>query len=426
MILQFWLGAILLLVIACAVLIFHFVAHNAQRGDRHRLSSRDLLNRNLYEIRLAEIEQDDAQGLIIDKDKMISELQYNLLDDTDPKRSKKESKVNTRLWFPGLVVLILGSVALYWSVGSYQQVANWESVLQRYPALQDELFNDKNIRPSEQNLRDIMLGLRSHLTTQVDDADGWLLYSRLAMVFKDADMALDAIKKAYQLKPNSNAIRFVYIQLKMQGEEYDKEQAKAMLQSLLKEQPHNIEAWSMYAFMAVEEDDFSTAIVRWQKMLTLVDDNSEQATVLHDSIAYAQKQIIARAVSATPNSATIEPTTQQRLAAPVGQTYQVQISIADRVIIPEPGYLFVFAQQVGAKMPIAAVKIKITRFPVAVELSDANSMVAGNKLSLYPEFIIKARISSDGSITSGKWQGQSDLIKTGEKGAIKVHIAQPL
>lgn len=417
MILQFWLGVILLLMVACVVFAFSFIARK-NRANKNG-AARNLLNRNLYDIRLDEIEKDEQQGLILDKDKIITELQHNLLDDTLDSPVEKAPEAQKWLWLPGVLLLILGSVSLYWSVGSYQQLDNWQNVLQRYPALQEKLFNDPDSRPSDQDFRDIMLGLRTHLAQAPDDADGWLLYSRLGMVFNDLELALNAVKKAYALNPDSVEIRLIYIQLKMQmSDQYSQQQAETMLLNLLKDKPDNLDAWSMYAFMALEKQDFSSAIERWQKMVSLVDQDSQQAAILHDSIAYAKKQM------AEAGNPVIE-TPQQAEVAAVGERYQVQITLADEVNLPENGFLFVFAQQPGAKMPIAAVKMKITAFPVTVELSDANSMM-GDKLSQHAEFIIKARISSDGGITSGTWQGETPLIKSGEKQKIKLLIAQPL
>jgi len=419
MILQFWVGAVLLLMVACVVFAFSFIARKNRANKNEKGAARNQLNRNLYDIRLAEIEKDDQQGLIIDKKKMITELQHNLLDDTLEAQVEKAPEAQKWLWLPGVLLLILGSVSLYWSVGAYQQLANWQNALQRYPELQEQLFNDPNSRPSDQDFRDIMLGLRTHLAQAPDDADGWLLYSRLGMVFNDLELALNAVKKAYSLNPDSVNIRLVYIQLNMQmGDQYSQQQAENMLINLLKDKPDNLDAWSMSAFMALEKQDFNLAIERWQKMLTFVDEKSQQADILHDSIAYAKNQM------AEANSPAIAASQQVEVAA-VGDRYRVQVSVGDDVTLPENGFLFVFAQQLGAKMPIAAVKMNITHFPLIIELSDANSMM-GDKLSLHAEFIIKARISSDGDITSATFQGQSELIKAGEKQTIELLIDQLL
>lgn len=429
MVFQFWLGAILLLVIACALFLLPFVAKNRPAQTENE-SSRNRLNRDLYDLRLTELEQEDAQGLLIDKQKIIHELQHNLLDDVNEAQLNKEAKENRWLWLPGLLILTLGSVSLYYSAGSYQQLDNWENVLQRYPALQNKLFNDPHSRPSEQDLRDIMLGLRSHLITAADDADGWLLYSRLAMVFKDVQLASDALKKAYYLDPQSADIRLGYIQLQMQTDDESlRRQAQVMLDQLLEEQPDKLEAWSVYAFIALQKKDFPTAIQAWQKMLTLLDADSEQAVILRDSIAYAKKQMNdgATEIIIAPEHLVSDPAqSEQSKVAPLGKTYQVEVAISQQVRIPRNAFLFVYASPVGSKMPVAVLKMRITHFPITVELSDANSMMAGNKLSSYSEFIIKARITPDSNITSGLWQGQTAIIKAAEKGSINVLISQKL
>lgn len=426
MILQFWLGALLLLVFAVLVFITPFInTKKLAQSSIQNNEMRNQLNKSLYDIRLAEVEADEAQGTITDKNKMIAELQYNLLDDISDFENKKQVNNSKLIWLPGLLILVLGSAVLYWSVGSYQQLENWQATLQRYPALKNKLLYDQNSRPTEQELRDIMLGLRTDLKLNPNNADGWLLYSRLGMVFKDSGMALDAIKKAYLLTPDSVDIRLVYIQLKMQqGDKYSQNRAESMVINLLKDYPQELDAWSIFAFMALEKQDFLGAIARWQQMLSLVDNNSEQAGIIRDSIAYAQSQMGRNEVVDS-----IKPVEQVKEKAGISDIYQVQISLSKEVVVPENGFLFVFAQPVtGPTMPIAAVRLAISSFPVSVQLSDANSMMQGMKLSDYPEFIIKARISPDANISKseGQWQGKSEIIQSGFDNKITILISEPL
>jgi len=437
MIVQFWLGAILLLIIASAIFVTPFLAAKREAKNNTQ-DKRNQLNRALYDIRLAELEQDDQQGLLIDKDKIVSELQHNLLDDISEEKITSTSNKGRLMWLPGLLLLTLGSAAMYWSVGAYQEVAKWEDTLQRYPALQDRLFNDPAVRPTEQELRDIMLGLRSKLANDSNDAQGWLLYSRLGMVFKDTALALDAIKKAYALDPKAKDIVLVYAQLKMQsGDEYAAQEAQQLLAEFLSTNPNELEAWSMYAFMALELQDFRAAITRWEKMLTLIDSSSEQAGMLRDSIDYAKKQIQSEQLEG--NSSTSEAELNAQPAPPVEQEvlldeageaiYKINISVADNVLVPQSGFMIVYAQAVaGPKIPIAAVKLELSQLPVSVHLSDADAMMQGVKLSDQSEFVIKARLSHTGDVTrkEGDWQGTSSVIKKGQLAAINITITEQL
>ena len=70
----------------------------------------------------------------------------------------------------------------------------------------------------------------------------------------------------------------------------------------------------------------------------------------------------------------------------------------------------------------------ILDFPVSVELSDLNAMMQDVKLSDYPEFKVKARISTDGTVnqSDGQWFGESEVIKAGQTSPINIKINQQL
>ena len=211
-----------------------------------------------------------------------------------------------------------------------------------------------------------------------------------------------------------------------------------MLQSLLNDEPNNLEAWSMSAFIALENEDYATAIKRWEKMLTLMDANSEKASMLKGSIAYAQAKMTEANNQVNPFTDENQQATEQQstelesTVKAIGQTYHVEIDLAEHVSIPENGFLIVYAQSAaGPPMPIAALKMSLpslSSFPIMVELSDANSMMEGVKLSDYPEFIIKARVSVDGNVNNkeGDWQGKSGKITTGKAETIKLLISEKL
>jgi len=434
MILQFWLGAILLLIIASAIFLIPFLGAKSSVKSSNN-DKRNQLNRALYDVRIAEIEKDDEQGLLIDKEKIINELQHNLLDDINDQQTVSTSNKSRFIWLPGLLLLTLGSVAMYSSLGAYNELDNWQKTLQRYPALQDKLFNDPDARPTEEDLRDIMLGLRTQLANDETDADGWLLYSRLGMVFKDTELALDAIKKAYALAPNSVDVVLVYAQLKMQkGDEYSQQQAEMMLQQLLIDHPTEIQAWSMYAFMALEQQNYSEAIKRWQAMLPLVDANSKQAGMLQDSIEYAKNQIQLEGTESIEENNVVPTTIKEtplevmldEAGAPI---YMVNIFVSERVVVPQSGFIIVYAQAVsGPKMPIAAVKLALTKLPLSTQIGDANAMMQGMKLSDQSEFVIKARLSKSGDVMKkeGDWQGTSAVIKAGQIEPVAIIINEQL
>ncbi len=290
MILQFWLATTILLIIVSVFAAIPFL--KIKKEGKQEYNTRNQLNRSLYQIRLLELERDAEQGMLSDKNKMLTELQYNLLDDIDDNQEIKKPARSKLIFLPGLFLLIVGSLALYSRVGAYEEVQHWQNTLQRYPALQRQLFKDSDSEATEQNLRDIMLGLRTNLQDNSEDPQGWLLYARLGMILENTDLALDAISKAYSLDPKSVDIRLLYIQLSMQtGDDFLQQKAQLMLTQLLKEIPNNVDAWSMSAFMALGDKDYSRAIFSWKRLLQIVSPNTKQARILKDSINYAQKKL---------------------------------------------------------------------------------------------------------------------------------------
>ncbi|MEL0657978.1 c-type cytochrome biogenesis protein CcmI [Psychromonas arctica] len=433
MILQFVIAALLLLVIFSVVVAIHFIRDKANKNTTQE--RRNQLNHELYDIRVKEVEDDIQQGVVLDKETMIAELQYNLLDDIDDvedKNSSTETKQNNspRIWIPGVIFLILATIALYWSVGAFKEVNDWQGTLQRYPEIHKKLFEDNDATPNEKELEDLMLGLRTHLASEPGDAQGWVLYSRLGRVFKDKELALGAIKKAIEAAPNNAEIELEYIELKMKiGDEHSQATAELMLNRFLQRYPDNYEGWSMYGFMALQQENFLGAIERWQKMLALVGQNSEKASMLKNSIAYAQEQLALQKQPETKTAMVEQSSPDQNTDKPaiVGPAYEVNITLSDQVNYTQNSTLFVYAQPVsGSSMPIAAIKLPISTFPVKVILSDANEMVKGIKLSDHSQFIIKARISADGSVNkeASQWIGTSTVINAGEKSAINIEIDQ--
>ncbi len=82
--------------------------------------------------------------------------------------------------------------------------------------------------------------------------------------------------------------------------------------------------------------------------------------------------------------------------------------------MPEEGFLFVFAQEsTGAvRMPAAVVKIPLGEFPVVVELSDKNAMMANYTLSQLQQAKLVARVSIDENVAQATGELQGEWIAT--------------
>ncbi|WP_026972648.1 c-type cytochrome biogenesis protein CcmI [Aliagarivorans marinus] len=414
----FWIVSIALLVLSGLVLLLPLFKRQ-EKGI-----SQTKLNQSLYKNRLDELSKEDDQGLADDSQQLVSELQYNLLDDVVDEPESAHRNVNVWQLVPGLAFLVVASVGLYFYLGAKEQVTHWQAVQQRLPELSERILGGQS-EVSDQELQDFALALRSKLQAEGDDPRGWFILAKVGQALNRLDIMTDASEKAHRLQPNDPSIIAVYAQsLLFSGDPNDRARAERMLVLALRENTQSLELWSMYAFLALEQQDYASAIGRWEQMLGLLEPGSPRAEVLQQSIEFAQAQLGASGQGASEQA--------QVAAAPVasaGPSYTITVDVDQGLSVPSSSFLFVYAKAVnGPPMPIAARKVAAPVFPVTVTLSDSDSMMEGLKLSQQGDFFITARLSYDDNVqtTSGDWEGTSDPVAQGEATPIRLTIDQLL
>ncbi|MGL4795274.1 MAG: c-type cytochrome biogenesis protein CcmI, partial [Aeromonas jandaei] len=291
----FWIVIAALLVLVSLALVVPL-----WRGEGKQSISRSALNKQLYRQRLLEIGEEREQGVLAEEPDSLIELQRSLLDDIpDVEQTARSGK--SLIWIPGVLVLVVVSLGLYFKLGSWQEVSRWQDANSRLGELSNRILVERDAKVTEQDLLDFTLGLRTRLKDEPNDYRGWLLLGRLALDGNDPEMANDALERAYKLAPQKSLVAVPYAQaLMMTG---DEAQADALLQAAIAQEPGNIEARSVYAFMALQKEDFQTALARWQAMLPLMEKGSPRYVMVERSMDYARAQLKQRGMAVTPSGA---------------------------------------------------------------------------------------------------------------------------
>ena len=405
----FWILGAALLVLASLALIVPL-----WRGEGRQSISRSALNKQLYRQRLLEIGEEREQGVLAEESESLVELQRSLLDDIpDVEQTARGGK--SLIWIPGVLVLAVVSVGLYAKLGAWQEVSRWQDASSRLGELSNRILVERDAQVTEQDLLDFTLGLRTRLKEEPNDYRGWLLLGRLTLDGNDPEMAREALEQAYALAPQKALVAVPYAQaLMMTGEEA---RADQLLQAVIAEDPANIEARSVHAFMALQKEDFQTALDRWQAMLPLLEKGSTRQVMVERSIEYAQQQLRQRgaAVSAAPATQTNQAAAQvQELAVKEGE-FPLHITLAPGIQLPEDAHLFVFAViPNGPPMPIAVKRIPAPQLPLTLSLGDGDAMMEGSKLAAHAELQFKARLSRGGNVMNkeGAFEGVSVTVPT--------------
>ncbi|WP_447830171.1 c-type cytochrome biogenesis protein CcmI [Aeromonas salmonicida] len=404
--------AFLIVIAALLVLVSLTLAMPLWRGEGEQSISRSALNKQLYRQRLLEIGEEREQGILAEEPESLVELQRSLLDDIpDVEQSARGGK--SLIWIPGVLVLVVVSLGLYYKLGAWQEVQRWQDASSRLGELSNRILVERDAQVTEQDLLDFMLALRTRLKDEPNDYRGWLLLGRLSLDGNDPDMAREALERAYDLAPQKAMVAVPYAQaLMMTG---DDAQADQLLSSAIALDPANIEARSVYAFMALQKEDFKTALMRWREMLPLMEKGSTRYAMVERSIDYAEQQLKQRGIAVTtPGAANKSDEQGQQLEVKKGE-FPIHVTLAAGIQMPEDAHLFVFAVVPnGPPMPIAVKRIAGPTLPVTLSLGDGDAMMEGSKLSAYPQLQFKARLSRGGNVMNkeGAFEGVSTSVPT--------------
>ncbi|HDN9018621.1 TPA: c-type cytochrome biogenesis protein CcmI [Aeromonas salmonicida] len=404
--------AFLIVIAALLVLVSLTLAMPLWRGEGEQSISRSALNKQLYRQRLLEIGEEREQGILAEEPESLVELQRSLLDDIpDVEQSARGGK--SLIWIPGVLVLVVVSLGLYYKLGAWQEVQRWQDASSRLGELSNRILVERDAQVTEQDLLDFMLALRTRLKDEPNDYRGWLLLGRLSLDGNDPDMAREALERAYDLAPQKTMVAVPYAQaLMMTG---DDAQADELLRSAIALDPANIEARSVYAFMALQKEDFKTALMRWREMLPLMEKGSTRYAMVERSIDYAEQQLKQRGIAVTTPGAVNKSDEQgQQLEVKKGE-FPIHVTLAAGIQMPEDAHLFVFAVVPnGPPMPIAVKRIAGPTLPVTLSLGDGDAMMEGSKLSAYPQLQFKARLSRGGNVMNkeGAFEGVSTSVPT--------------
>ncbi|MBL0512789.1 c-type cytochrome biogenesis protein CcmI [Aeromonas media] len=403
----FWIVIAALLALASLALILPL-----WRGEGRQSISRSALNKQLYRQRLREIGEEREQGILAEESESLVELQRSLLDDIpDVEQSARGGKSLT--WIPGVLVLVVVSLGLYYKLGAWQEVSRWQDASSRLGELSNRILVERDDEVTEQDLLDFTLGLRTRLKDEPNDYRGWLLLGRLTLDGNDPEMAREALERAYSLAPQKAMVAVPYAQaLMMTGEEA---RADQLLQAAIAQDPANIEARSVHAFMALQKEDFQTALVRWRAMLPLLEKGSTRHAMVERSIEYAEQQLRQRGIAVTAAPAAQAGQGNAQVVAVKEGEYPLHITLAPGIQLPEDAHLFVFAViPNGPPMPIAVKRIPGPQLPLTLSLGDGDAMIEGSKLAAYPELQFKARLSRGGNVMNkeGAFEGVSVTVPT--------------
>ncbi|WP_198675479.1 c-type cytochrome biogenesis protein CcmI [Pseudidiomarina salinarum] len=347
------------------------------RRQHERQRTRLDVNRELYEQRIQELDQEVAEGLLSEDAAQRSrrELDKRFVHENAELEQVHDERIRSDIWLPAVIVMVLG-IAGYMAFGSWGLQRQADEALQALPELGRKVISDDTAQTTPEELETFALGLRQKLLRAPDDAVAWLVYGRVMLALGQMEQAIDAFEKSYQLDPERTSTQLSYAQLLVStGDEQYLGKAARLLSQVLSDDPQNADALSLLGVVAYQRGDFEQAVSAWNLLLQQLPEADPRYQAIQQALADAEQQL-----------------------AGAQMTLEVLVDVHPSVItqVPPDGTLFVYVRDPdGAPIPAAVVRQPVGEFPVLVTLSDADAMLDDYRLSGLQQWQVMARISDD-------------------------------
>ena len=394
---DFWLAAGLLLLVALSFLLIPVL-----RGRRaQREEDRTALNVALYQERVAELQSQQAEGVLDDTQMAAGrdEAARELLADTEGADNARVSRLGKPLpLLAALLVPVLG-LGLYMHFGA-----------------SDKVGLTREFAQAPQSMEEMTRRLERAVAAQPDSAEGLYFLGRTYMAQDRPADAAKLFERTVAVAGREPELLGQWAQAQyFAANKQWSPQLQALTDEALKADPNEVTSLGLRGIAAFEGERYQEAIDYWKRLLAQLPEGDASRAALQGGIDRAAERLGGAPVQAT------EP-------APVAARLKVRVELAaalkDKVQPDDTVFIFARASN-GPPMPLAAKRVTVAQLPIEVELSDADAMMPQMKLSQYAEVQLVARVSRAGQPTQGEWIGQGAPLSSATQATQRLTIDTP-
>jgi len=424
----FWgiVAALILLAILMIVVPVFFWKRRELRSGTGQLASdtedlgsdREAENLKIFAQNIAELDRQNANGLISDEDyeQLKLETQRNLLVDIPehsgaPDAPERVPSVRGTTIVASLLALIISvaSITLYSEWGSADRVA---TLLEQRES--GQIVDGKRAASGQRDFGKLADQLAEKLKDSPDDITGWLLLAKTRMSLKQPEKAaaiyLRLIDKATTDK-NRAMVLGLYAQAEffIAGERVTPA-VLASIEKALQADPNEITALGLQGVVHFSNQQFTQAIASWERAAATTSNEVNRATLLR-GIDQARQRL------GQPAGASAVSGRESMAKADFGSVF-VNLSIKPELLksLNPDLWVYLFAKAVnGPRAPLAANRFKLSQLPLQVVLDDSSAMDPSLKISSFPQIEVVARVSMSGQpmASNGDLQGSTQLTRKG-------------
>jgi len=376
-------GAAVLLVL---VLLLRPYLRNPAAGAS---TSHRQVNTAIYREQLARLDQDLAEGLLRREDhaQARAELQRRLLEET------QETDAGTTLQSPKRTLLAIGLLLPIAAAGVYLLIGN-PAGLSPHGGAQ---------AATNQDLERMVAGLADKLQKDPGNLKGWAMLARSYKAMGRMAESETAFERAGAfIDGDAQALAdYADVAASNAGGRFAGKPAQ-LIQKALKADPDHAMALWLAGTAALDGKDYGKAIAIWERLATLLPPDSEDARMLRVAIDEVRA-----------NTGNTAPVAQARAGDSVSGTVELAAALKGKAA---PGdTVMVIARPVGARMPVAVLRVPASQLPLKFTLDDSLAMSPQARISAAGQVEVEARISRTGlaQSASGDLVSEVQTVKVG-------------
>ena len=358
-------------------------------------------NREVYESSLAELEKDQAEGVIsVDEfEKLKTELSRSFLRDMDAIDGRvTQSNGGPRKLVPVLSLLFIP----IFSYGIYELVGSARDL--ELPKIFQTLNTAESAEEQRAGFLRLAEVLEERFERKPDDIQNGYMLGTLYIQLEDFNSAINTFELLIGELEDGPDKATVLGQLAQAMYLDAGSSLTSDLQSVIERamtmNPNEQAIMSILGFESFMQQDFRQAVFYWRRQLSQLNGNSEQALALRDRISTIE--------------ALLPPETAE-VVDDGGASVTLVIDVDDSVrdLVDASMRLFVYARSPDFPMPLAAVNLVQPEFPFEITLTDANAMTPAAKLSSASQVYVGARLSRSGvaNAQAGDIEAESDTFE---------------
>ena len=383
-----WFSFVVLLLIA-----FVFLCSPLINRKSREYTQQQQHNIAIFKDRVDELEQEKLQGQLAEADFVVlkAELEKNLLQEAGGIEDiqMETVEVNKNYWFLssalGLFVTVV-SVSMYFSLGRSDDLLISQTMAAEQPMTQTTTVTQG--KPKPPSIEQSIAILEAKLEKEPDNAEMLLLlansYSMVGQFIKGADIYASMAEKVKDIPEQYAGLKGAEAQSVYQasGEKFTS-RVKILVEQALKadaEEPSSLMLLGIEAFTAEKYPD---AIVFWKK-------------AKHKAGEGQIARFIDPAIQAAEAKSGVESTVTKQVVDSARIKIDLSLSADLKNRVTDDLTVYIFAREVGQRMPLAIEKLTVKDLPIQVVLDDSKAAMPTAKLSSVAKVEIMARISMTG------------------------------